>query len=85
MLQAAVGEGQQRSIQGALGVLQDGIVLVDVLHYLRVELILLKYRRDKKKKNAIVTITNFDISAANSQPKANQRVGDGGCLSVRQG
>lgn len=42
VLQAAIGEGQQRGVQGALGVLQDGIVLVDVLHYLRVELILLK-------------------------------------------
>ena len=49
VLQAAVGEGQQRSVQGALGVLQDGIVLVDVLHNLRVELILLKYTSEKKK------------------------------------
>lgn len=46
MLQAAIREGQQRSVQGALGVLQYGIVLVDVLHYFRVELILL----GKKKK-----------------------------------
>lgn len=45
VLKAAIGEGQQWSIQGALGVLQDGIVLVDVLHYLRVELILLKNKR----------------------------------------
>lgn len=42
MLQAAIREGQQRSIQGALGVLQDGIVLVDVLHDFRVEFILLE-------------------------------------------
>lgn len=42
MLQAAIREGQQRSIQGALGVLQYGIVLVDVLHYFRMELILLE-------------------------------------------
>lgn len=42
VLQAAVGEGQQRSVQGALGVLEDGIVLVDVLHHLRVELVLLQ-------------------------------------------
>lgn len=42
VLQAAVGEGQQRSVQGALGVLEDGIVLVDVLHHLRVELVLLR-------------------------------------------
>lgn len=42
MLQATIREGQQRSIQGALGVLQYGIVLVDVLHYFRVELILLE-------------------------------------------
>lgn len=48
MLQAAVGEGQQRSVQGALGVLQDGIVLVDVLHYLGVELILLQYKNKQK-------------------------------------
>ena len=42
MLQAAVGEGEQRSIKRALGVLQDGVVLVDVLHHFRVELVLLK-------------------------------------------
>lgn len=42
VLQAAIREGQQRSIQGALGVLQDGIVLVDVLHDFRVEFILLE-------------------------------------------
>lgn len=42
MLQATIREGQQRSIQGALGVLQYGIVLVDVLHYFRVEFILLE-------------------------------------------
>lgn len=58
MLQAAIGEGQQRSVQGALGVLQDGIVLVDVLHYLGVELILLKYKSDFKKN--IVTTTSVD-------------------------
>lgn len=49
MLQAAIGEGQQRGVQWALGVLQDGIVLVDVLHHLRVELILLKYTSGKQK------------------------------------
>lgn len=42
VLQATIREGQQRSIQGALGVLQYGIVLVDVLHYFRVEFILLE-------------------------------------------
>ena len=42
MLQAAIREGQQRSIQGVLGVLQYGIVPVDVLHYFRVELVLLR-------------------------------------------
>lgn len=42
MLQAAIREGQQRSIEGALGVLQYGVVLVDVLHDFRVELVLLK-------------------------------------------
>lgn len=42
VLQAAVGEGQQRGIEGPMDVLQDGIVLVDVLHHLRVELVLLK-------------------------------------------
>lgn len=47
MLQAAVGEGQQRSVQGALGVLEDGIVLVDVLHHLRVELVLLQSKGEK--------------------------------------
>lgn len=41
MLQAAIREGQQRSIEGALGVLQYGVVLVDVLHDFRVELVLL--------------------------------------------
>lgn len=53
MLQAPIGEGQQRGIQGALGVLQDRIVLIDVLHHLRVELILLKHTRN-------VTITSTD-------------------------
>lgn len=48
MLQAAIGEGQQRGVQWALGVLQDGIVLVDVLYHLRVELILLKYTSGEK-------------------------------------
>lgn len=47
MLQAAIREGQQRSIEGALGVLQYGVVLVDVLHDFRVELVLL----GKKTKN----------------------------------
>lgn len=45
MLQATIREGQQRSVQGALGVLQYGIVLVDVLHYFRVELILLEKKK----------------------------------------
>lgn len=49
MLQATIGEGQQRSIQGALGVLQYGIVLVDVLHYFRVEFILLGKKKKKEK------------------------------------
>lgn len=48
MLQAAIGEGKQWGIQGALGVLQNRVVLVDVLHYLRVELVLLKYTHTKK-------------------------------------
>lgn len=47
MLQVAVGEGQQRGVQGALGVLENGVVLIDVLHYLRVELILLKCKQVK--------------------------------------
>lgn len=38
---ASIWERQQGSIQGALCVLQDGVVLVDVLHHLGVELILL--------------------------------------------
>lgn len=57
MLQAAVGEGQQRSVQGTLGILQDGIVLVDVLHYLRVKLILLKYTSEKKNIHVMITST----------------------------
>lgn len=48
MLQAAVRKGQQRSVQGALSVLQDGVVLVDVLHYLWVELILLVQTSEKQ-------------------------------------
>lgn len=82
MLQAAVGEGQQRSVQGALGVLQDGIVLVDVLHYLWVELIFLQYKnkqniychnnisRHSKKQNKKKLPYAFNIPAANL--KANQ-------------
>lgn len=56
MLQAAIGEGQQRSVQRALGVLQDRIVLVDVLHHFRVELVLLKHTREKRN----VTIMSID-------------------------
>lgn len=76
MLQAAVGEGQQRSVQGALGVLQNGIVLIDVLHYLGVELILLKYNKGKMKychNNSNLPYA-FNMPAANLN--ANQQVGD---------
>ena len=45
MLQAAEGEGQQWGVQGAMGVLQDGVVLVDVLHHLRVKLVFLGTHR----------------------------------------
>ena len=82
MLQAAVGEGQQRSVQGALGVLQDGIVLVDVLHHLGVELVLLKHTREKRN----VTITSTDTVreqtficlqyACSSRVEASERAGD---------
>lgn len=41
VLYASIGERQQGRIQGTLRVLQDGVVLVDVLHHLGVELILL--------------------------------------------
>lgn len=61
MLQAAVGEGQQRSVQGTLGILQDGIVLVDVLHYLRVKLILLKYTSEKKKNIHVMITSTYTV------------------------
>lgn len=47
VFQAAVREGQQGGIQGALGVLQDGVVLVDIIYHLRVKLVLLE-KKDRE-------------------------------------
>lgn len=41
MVEAAVGERQQWGVEGALRVPQDGIMLIDVLHNLWIEFILL--------------------------------------------
>lgn len=57
VLQATIREGQQRSVQGALGVLQYGIVLVDVLHYFRVEFILL----EKKNQSYVIFTINLNL------------------------
>lgn len=92
MLQAAVGEGKQRSVQGTLGVLQDGIVLVDVLHYLGVELILLMNTSGEKKQTIVMitlvdTVKNklwaFNLSAASLGVR--QPVGDRVCLFFCRG
>lgn len=41
VVEAAVGERQQWGVEGALRVPQDGIMLIDVLHNLWIEFILL--------------------------------------------
>lgn len=56
MLQTAIRERQQRSIQGALGVLEDGVVLVNMFHYLRIKLILL--RTQVRKWAVVITSVN---------------------------
>lgn len=73
VLQAAVGEGQQRGVQGSLGVLQDGVMLVDVLHHLGVELILLKDIRDDN-------INRLRLSYASNMPKANLETSQRVCV-----
>lgn len=67
MLQAAIREGQQRSIEGALGVLQYGVVLVDVLHHFRVELVLLG------KKNKNIQVEKFSQQTLTLQKELGDR------------
>ena len=45
VVQAAVGERQQGGVERTLCVSEDGVVLVDVLHNLRIKLVLLQRQK----------------------------------------
>lgn len=78
MLQAAIWEGQQRSIQGTLCVLEDRVVLVDMLHYLWVELVLLKDPTNKKNVNNL----SYSFNMLEVNLEASQWVGDWVCVCL---